>query len=669
MRPTKTAILIILLFCISCIAQINIKNDINIETSLKGIAKVKKLNEIASYYDNKGVYDSARLYFNKSLRYSQDNNYQEEIGRAYYNLGRIYDTEGEYDLAVKNYSLAVETYSKANIKKGVAEGLTGIATMERLSGQYNKSYNDLMKALSISNELQDSSLIAFVKYRLGIFYIKVNNYDKSIPLFRALLKFYKSKNDLKRISACYNYLGIVYAQNKDYDSAMLHYKKALEIRKGLNDLAGIGTSLNVIGDVEFEQGNLKTALNSYYKSDSIRAKINIKYGIAETQKNIGKVYVKLGQPKQALPFLLRSIELCKKANLPEILKTDYYYLSLAYRQLKDYKNTLEYLDLYTNLNDSISVDDFNKKLSNIKYEFEIDRQNAEINNLKKEQELINKNSRYKNFVFISVIVLLILIVAFIFYRFKVLKRTQAMLEEKNIEIMNKEKSLVELNAAKDKLFRIIGHDLKNPFHNLLGLSEILIQDFAELTDEEKIDYLNGIRSSSKKSYQLLENLLQWAKSQMEKPVPIFTKVNVYEIAEQSIGLLKISADRKNISIANNLEKSVNCLSDYNYLYTIFRNLISNSIKYTNKGGSILIDCKDEGGFLTFLVKDDGIGMSDGVRENLFKFQADSRPGTENERGTGLGLILCKELLESLNSKLEIESKAGSGSTFSFRIKK
>lgn len=658
---------LVILCLIPLSAQTNI--DKNIENSLSGITKVKKLNEIASYYDNRGAYDSARLYFTKALQYSLDNNYPEETGRAYYNLGRIYDTEGEYDLAIKNYRSAVDVYSKANFKRGIAEGLTGIATMERLSGQYNKSYNDLMKALSISNELKDSSLIAFVKYRLGIFYIKINNYQKSSPIFYSLLQYYKSQNDLKRISACYNYLGIIYSQNKDYDAAMLNYKKALEIRRSLNDLAGIGTSLNVIGDVEFEQGHLKTALDHYFRSDSIRTKINIKYGIAETQKNIGRVYVKLGQPKIALPFLFKSIELSRKANLPEILKSDYYYLSLAYRQLKDYKNTLEYLDLYTNLSDSISIDDFNKKLSTIRYEYEIDKQNSEINSLKNEQLLISKNSRYKSLIFISVIALLIGIVLFIFYRFRVLKHTKAMLEEKNLEIMKQEKSLKELNAAKDKLFRIIGHDLKNPFHNLLGLSKLLIEDFNELSDEEKLDYLKGIHISSKKSYQLLENLLEWAKSQMEKPVPIFTKVNVFEIVDKSIGLLKISADRKNIAIINNIEKNLCCLSDYNYLYTIFRNLISNSIKYTNKGGSIVIDYTEENDYLNFMIKDSGIGMSAIVLNNLFKFQAESLPGTENEKGTGLGLILCKELLESLSSGLNIVSAEGEGSTFSFTIKK
>ncbi|MDP4114939.1 MAG: tetratricopeptide repeat-containing sensor histidine kinase [Bacteroidota bacterium] len=668
MKTNQIFVILMFLLNVSILSQENIEKDKQLVNSLSGKEKITKLNEIAAYYDNIGEYETSLIYFNQSLKIALARNDIEEIGRGYYNLGRIFDTKGDYKLSLKYYELAIAYYSKINYKKGIAEGLTGKSTILRLSGKYNEAYSELLKAQSISNELKDSTLITFVQYRLGIFYGKVKSYDKSHAIFAALLKYSKEKNLLKRMSACYTYLGFILFTKGNYDSSIVYFDQALEIRTKLKDWAGVATTLNNIGDAEYERGNYNVALLKYTLSDSIRSKIKIKYGVAETQKNIGKIFVKLNLPIKAINYLKNSVKIAKEGDLPEILKTDYFYLSAAYRQLKDSKNALLYLDYYTALNDSISVDEFNRQLSNVKYQYEIDKQNAEIIRLKNEQLLESKNNKYEKIVYSAVVLFILALLLIIIYRYRLLNKTKTLLEEKNNEILMQQAELKKLNEDKDKLIRIIAHDLKNPFHNVIGLSDILIEDYNDLSKDEIIDYLYGINSTAKSTYLLLENLLQWTKNRLNKVDSSREMVIIKEIVNQTIELSKLTANNKNITITNKIEENIPFVTNYNYLYTILRNLISNSIKFTDHGGSIIVSSAKVADGLRISVCDNGIGMSEKTQSDLFSPNVISQAGTENEKGTGLGLSLCNELLGKLNSGLEVNSEIGKGSTFSFTLK-
>jgi signal transduction histidine kinase len=244
------------------------------------------------------------------------------------------------------------------------------------------------------------------------------------------------------------------------------------------------------------------------------------------------------------------------------------------------------------------------------------------------------------------------------------------LEENQLYQNQLNKDLKEINATKDKFFSIIAHDLKGPFNSILGFSNLLLEDFQNLPDEQKHEMVHIISESASNSYNLLENLLMWSRAQIGKIKYNPVKIDIKELIDSLISLYKGQSKNKEIIIKNNIQESFELISDKNIIETILRNLVSNAIKYTKKGGAITLDCvvlsNNKASKIT--VTDNGVGMTEKNLSELFKVDNNnSTDGTEKEKGTGLGLILCKELVKVIGGEIEVESKEGFGSEFKFTI--
>lgn len=257
---------------------------------------------------------------------------------------------------------------------------------------------------------------------------------------------------------------------------------------------------------------------------------------------------------------------------------------------------------------------------------------------------------------------------------KVKERTIELLEanrllsQKNEQIKIQKEELEKLNASKDKLFSIIAHDLKSPFNAILGLSELLANNLSEYTKAEIVDLANGINQSGQNVYKLLENLLEWAMTQTGsttfKPEPLLLNTIVNEV----IGLTSGSSLAKDLQIINETSERIYVNADRNMLLTILRNLVTNAIKYSHKSDTIKIKAVDNEDEVHVSIVDNGIGIEGDKIEKLFKIKEKiSMPGTANEKGTGLGLILCKEFIERHDGKIWVESKYGEGCKFHFTL--
>ncbi|MEI6696894.1 MAG: PAS domain-containing sensor histidine kinase [Bacteroidota bacterium] len=239
--------------------------------------------------------------------------------------------------------------------------------------------------------------------------------------------------------------------------------------------------------------------------------------------------------------------------------------------------------------------------------------------------------------------------------------------EKEINEINTK--LSKVNTEKDKFFSIIAHDLRGPLGNFMGLSKIMAESLKEFSFDDIENFANTLEKSASNLYRLLENLLEWSKMQQGiipfNPKLIALKMIVFE----SIGMTGNAAEKKEIKISYNISAETEVFADSNILQTILRNLISNAIKFTHKGGDIEISAKpNKDHELEISVKDTGIGMSQEIMGNLFKIDTDTnRKGTDDEPSTGLGVIICKDLIEKHGGKLWIESEVGVGSCFYFTL--
>jgi signal transduction histidine kinase len=232
------------------------------------------------------------------------------------------------------------------------------------------------------------------------------------------------------------------------------------------------------------------------------------------------------------------------------------------------------------------------------------------------------------------------------------------------------KNLIELNVTKDKFFSIIAHDLKNPLGSFKSVTELLAESYNELSDEDKIDFVHLLRDSSKNIYSLLENLLEWSSAQRGSIPFNLIEINLKLITIEIIKLLTPSAEKKFITIKNNISALIIIEADVNMLKTIIRNLISNAIKFTPENGIITLDSFLDDNNCLISISDTGIGMNRKTQDKLFRIDAQTTTlGTNEETGTGLGLILCQEFVEKHGGKIWVESEEEKGSTFYFSLPK
>jgi len=238
-----------------------------------------------------------------------------------------------------------------------------------------------------------------------------------------------------------------------------------------------------------------------------------------------------------------------------------------------------------------------------------------------------------------------------------LKMVREILSETNI-------NLQKANQDKDKLLSIIAHDLSNPFSVLITFSKLLIDSYEDFSKEDVLTYLKTFYQTSKQGYNLLDNLLKWSKSQTGKMDVEPVTIDLKDIVEENITLLYSQATSKKIILTNHVPEGLIAFADLNMILTVIRNLISNAIKFTNERGTVDISGSSHQNFIEITVKDSGVGIGEEDLEKLFRIDVKhSTTGTANERGTGLGLMLCKEFIERNNGKLLAKSKLNEGSEF------
>jgi two-component system, sensor histidine kinase and response regulator len=253
----------------------------------------------------------------------------------------------------------------------------------------------------------------------------------------------------------------------------------------------------------------------------------------------------------------------------------------------------------------------------------------------------------------------------------ILRQNEELLElNANLEIKveQRTKELYELNATKDKFFSIIAHDLKNPFNTLMGFTELMLDNLNDFTSDKLHEIIEILHVTSKQSYALLENLLEWARTQTGRMDMKPENIDVNNLVEENISLLKNQAVKKKIVLVNNVPAKTSAFADPNMINTVVRNLISNAIKYTNENGRIICNSSVIDKKLQIEISDTGIGIKPQNLDKLFRIDVNfSTHGTADEGGTGLGLILCKDFINRNEGEIWVESTFGEGSAFKFTL--
>ena len=250
-----------------------------------------------------------------------------------------------------------------------------------------------------------------------------------------------------------------------------------------------------------------------------------------------------------------------------------------------------------------------------------------------------------------------------------LKKAKKTIINQNEALEKQRQKLDETNATKDKFFSIIAHDLKNPIAGFLELTDLLSENYYELSQAESKELIQLMNKNSKQLYSLLENLLHWSRAQTGNITYNPEALKLTEVADETIGLLRMNIENKQLKLINRIDADVHIYADNNMLSTILRNLLSNAIKFSHDGKRLEIEANPkEDGMVEIVVRDFGTGIPKAEQEKLFKAGHNiAKKGTANEKGTGLGLLVCKEFVEKHNGQIWVESKPFEGSVFKFTL--
>ena len=682
----------------------------------KGISDA--YNKIGNIYSLQNESELALDFFQKCLEIRLEINNSQEITDIYHDIANEYISKSDYQKAIENFDKALEESIKRNDKKDISSCYHSIAYAYSEQSQYKEAIEFYMKSINISQQLNDEITLARIYNGLGNVYSEISSYDEALKYYLNALEIFQKMDDLGGISSMYNNLGIVYSSLKDNDQALEYYQKtlemdiksgykegqsiaynnagtaydekgdkekaleyynkSLELNKELESIDGIAMALNNIGLVYLDLGEYDKAYTNLKESTELAIEINDTYSLANNYNNLAKLFLRQKQYNKSQNNLNLAIYLSKQINVKEWLVESYDLYSQLYAELNDYKKALEYYKLYSEMNDSIFTSESSNRITEMQIKYETDNLETENELLKKDNQIhlleLIRQKNIKNYsIAFSILILALAVLSFSQFRLK--KKTNGLLKSKNDQLRDANKKLTisennlkELNATKDKFFSIIAHDLKNPFQSLLGFSETLYNQIDELNNDEISEYTKLIYESSQNLFNLLGNLLQWSQSQLGSMKFSPKPINVYGSVDDVLSVFGTSAQKKNIKVVCSVAKDTTVFADKHVVSTVLRNLISNALKFTNQGGEIEISSVKSDKKIFISVKDNGKGISKENLEKLFKIdQGYSTKGTENESGTGLGLILCKDLISHSNGEIFVESTLGKGSNFKFTL--
>jgi signal transduction histidine kinase len=529
----------------------------------------------------------------------------------------------------------------------------------------------LNDAFAISEPFKDPQIFVLILNKLGRVNAKRGKIDDAFENYEMVLKYEDQLNQPSiEAEALFN-LGHLFSQQGKYTEALQTHKRALAISRSIRDKKSEATSLNDIGELYHLMKNDEKALANHIVALEIRQALKDKRTIAESYNNIGVLYYRKKNYQRAAANLQLALEAARAAQAQEQIQKSYEYLSFCYQAVGDFKKALNYKDEYLSIHDFI-VNERNEQQALAtanryalkKRESQIDK--LEIDRIQREKE-IAAQKKFRNVLF-GLIGLGCIIVILVTYLYIVKKRSNKVLQEANDKVQLQNIALQDLNATKDKFFSIISHDLKGPLNSLTSFSGLLINHTDSLSKDEIKMLAKDLDKSLKNLFALLENLLEWSRSQTGKIEFKPEAFDVHKLLEENKDLLTAQAQNKKITLENGSTQQQMIYAHKNSVNTVVRNLIANAIKFTPEGGKITVSAQQQADSVVISIADTGVGMSKDVMNKLFRIDTKhTTKGTADEKGTGLGLILCKEFVEKNGGHIWVESEEGKGSVFRFTV--
>lgn len=640
-----------------------------LEQTSSDSVKTKTLLELsrASQYVN---FEKSLDYALQALKLAESNKWPWGFYECYRQLGFLSSQTGDYTSALKydnqNLTHAMERKDSASI----AEILNFLGNDYTDLGQFDEGYYYFTQSYRIARSIADSMKMNVAMHNVGVVFKEMGQYDIALNHFQAARKIGEKANDLDGQAYMLDEMGDVYLRRGEYVLAEQTLKEALNAVRARKLNVVEHRTLSKLARLYFSLGKYDQAL-AYYDSTIAQHNKNAhEFGLAEAELGKADVFLAQGKFKEASELANRALETSKSLHAIRLETQCYDLLSRLAEKTNDLKNALSNYKKYKVLEDSLYSQKTMEKLFQNQLRFETENKDSEIailSQLQAKQESEIKRQEFIRNIFVLVLALAVILLFSVYRSGQRRIRINKLLMEHQEEIKKRSLELEQLNQVKDKFFSIISHDLRSPMNALSGILDLV--DKQQLTPDEFARITKELRIQFNHTKTLINNLLDWTLLQMDKLKIQEDKVDLRQMVDENFKLLS-SLHLKEIKMENNIPANTFAKADLNMVNLVFRNLILNGIKFTVEGGVVKIDSKIENSEIVVSVTDNGVGIAPEVQKILFeKTSGYSTRGTANEKGTGLGLILCKEFVEKNGGKIWLDSKPGQGTTFYFTLKK
>lgn len=586
---------------------------------------------------------------------------------AYKNIGVAYWVKGDYTQALEYYQQGLSLAQKINYRKGMGRVLLNISLVYSDQGKYPEALDYNFKSLKICEAINDGKGQALNYNNVAIIYFNQMKYNEALSYYKKSLAISEASGNQQDIAMATSNIAELYVKQENYPEAMKYYLQSLKLKENVGDLVGLSTNYGGLGEIHKRQQNYTLALDYYFKAWKIQQTIGNKPDMAVLLLGIGDCYYSLKQYPRALEYCQKGLGIAMTIGHKKFIRDGHEIASKIYKATNRFDLALAHYEKFKHYSDSLINQESERKSAMLESQYLFDKKELELKTDQARREAEHKSHLAQQQLWINVFAIgfvFVVVLALLLYRNNRQKQmTNQVLVQKNVEISQQKERLENMDTFKNRLLSVVSHDVRGPLNSVKGMFFLFNQK--ALTAEETTQLWNNINGKITQVAGFVDDLLLWAKNQMAQPQIKKVQFSLADVIRPTVALLQGTAEAKKIKITHNIDEALAVLADEEMIKVVIRNLVSNAIKFCRENDEIKIIAKNgvKPGEVMVSVIDTGTGIASDKLARLFDTPYESTKGTDNEVGTGLGLMLCKQFIELNHGTIGAESKPGTGSHF------
>ena len=609
-------------------------------------------------------------YAKSALSLSESINYKYGIARSLNHIGIGLDVQGELNDAMKYYQAALDIATEMENETLIRNYLNNVGLIHERKGNYNIAMEYYHRALGMIDEKKNKSTASILLNNIGLIHSHEGDHLKALQYFEKSLSIERELGNKLGISMALTNVGEQYSDLGEGSRALRYFEEALAISESIDDRIGVSMLYSNIGEVHLNDKLYELALDYFPKALKIAEEIGDKESVACVLNNIGKVKLKLGYYNESIASCMKGLHIAQKMGAKEVVKDIYQTLAENHAEIGNFKRAYEYHNYFKAATDSLYSEQKSKQIVELSTQYETQKRETEVA-LLKEQQARNEAIIRQNTILGwggAVIIILVSVIAFILFYINRQKHAYSQQLEEEVakrtnELEQSNQELLKSNKELERFAYIASHDLKEPLRNIVSFTRLIERRLKDSASEEVHEFLSFVINNSRQMHILIEDVLEY--SRIENIDSESSIIDLNEVLKTVVGVLGSTVKEKNVSIE--LKPLPKVRANSSQIFLVIKNLVENGIKYNeNENPVIKIEAKIVDGFHHISVADNGIGIEEQYFDNIFgMFKRLHNRG--EYQGSGLGLSICKKIIQNLGGEIWVESAAGEGSKFVFSL--